>query len=107
MEIEDYRTLYTYNLKFVPTVIDSLKQVEWDRFANEKICGWGSVRNLSVHTSGAEEYWFSKVLQGRQYEHFCEDCGKPDRRRQKQVENSVFTYNEVNIWLMLIRQVLK
>ncbi|MBD3234910.1 MAG: DUF664 domain-containing protein [candidate division Zixibacteria bacterium] len=72
MEIEDFRTLYTYNLKFVPTVIDSLKQVDWDRIVNERVCGWGSVRNLIVHTVGAEEFWFSKVLQGGQHETLTE-----------------------------------
>ena len=56
------KEMFSYNARFADEVIKSLETIEIDRFVDEKICSWGSLRNLVMHLIEGEDYWINKVI---------------------------------------------
>ena len=62
--------LFGYNAKFADEVIKSLKTVERAKYIDQKICAWGSLRNLVVHLIEAEDFWINKVVKGGEFNRY-------------------------------------
>ena len=84
----NFTKLYEYKWKLIDPTVESLQTIDWNRALNENISGWGSLRNLAVHTIEAEDYWFTEVLQGKSFADY-EFAGFQDiellRRRWREV----------------------
>jgi uncharacterized damage-inducible protein DinB len=65
--MEYLRQLFAYNAHFADEIIDSLKTIDKSRFTEENVSAWGSLRNLVMHLIEAEDYWISKIIQGRPF----------------------------------------
>jgi uncharacterized damage-inducible protein DinB len=61
------KELFAYNAKFADEVIKSLENIEPDKFLEQKVSSWGSLRNLVMHLIEAEDYWINKIVQGKPF----------------------------------------
>jgi uncharacterized damage-inducible protein DinB len=61
------KELFAYNIKFADEVIRSLETIDSNKFVEQKVCSWGSLRNLVMHLIEAEDYWINKIVQGKPF----------------------------------------
>jgi len=89
-----FRRLFEHNRKFINPVADSLLTVNWERLCNDKICGLGSLRELVVHTFRAEDFWLTKVMEGKQLETYkgidFQDVPSLARKWEAVIDRSLF-----------------
>jgi uncharacterized damage-inducible protein DinB len=91
------KDLFGYNVQFTDEVIKSLRSVDRNRFIDEKVSAWGSLRNLMVHVIEAEDYWINKVIQGKEFaEYEFDDFADVDsiEKRWKEVDADILLFLE-------------
>ncbi len=61
------KELFSYNVKFADEVIQSLKGIDQEKFIEQNVSAWGSLRNLVMHLIEAEDFWINKVIQNKEF----------------------------------------
>jgi uncharacterized damage-inducible protein DinB len=62
--------LFGYNAKFSIEITKSLRTIDHDKFINENVSAWGSLRNLTMHIIEVEDYWINKIIQNKPFEQY-------------------------------------
>jgi uncharacterized damage-inducible protein DinB len=68
--VQYLKAMYEYNFKFAEETLRALRTVPEKKFLTEKISGWGSLRDTTLHLISTEDYWLNKVIKGKSFEKY-------------------------------------